>query len=291
MAREDRYERLRVTRYSGLDLNTAKVHMDEGAGRVTENFDFRRIGSARLRPGFARLYTTAQGELQVATDLFTRADGALGSDWTGRGATTILIVVNTVRIGVTTNFAYAGAEWAGAGTFAADQYAKVTVSQMGVLSKIGPMVRSSASGAYAVTFDGTTFDLRIVRITSWATGVCVDLDSVVYSPVVGDVITLKVIGNSIAAYVNGVLKVSSTDDVLTSGKPGIYAVNMGGILTRGRVDDFYGGSIVSFATAVKSQDTPSRLFAFERDDEETRLVIADGSRMEQFGETLPEWGT
>lgn len=283
MAREDRYERLRVSRYTGLDMNTAKIHMDEGAGRYTSNFDFRRIGAARIRPGYARVYISEGGRVQTATDDFNRANGSIGANWTVSSGN--VFEVDTNRLKHTSASGAGGVARYTATSFPADQYASVKLAVLG--NAVGPVVRAGASQVYL--FIGSApgyWDLvRVNYITVAAVGLA--SNNAGPTPAAGDVLELRAEGTSLRGYVNGALIVSATDSVLTSGSPGIMGYGAAG--GTDRVDDFAAGAISLIRTPVLVTQRPSRLFAFERDDDESRLVIADGSRLEQFGETLPEW--
>lgn len=47
--------RIRFRPFTGLDLNTAKIRMAEGAAQTSNNFDYEKPPGTRLRPGYARL--------------------------------------------------------------------------------------------------------------------------------------------------------------------------------------------------------------------------------------------
>ena len=50
-----KYARVRFRPFSGLDLSTAKIRMEEGAAQASENFDYEKPPGARVRAGYARL--------------------------------------------------------------------------------------------------------------------------------------------------------------------------------------------------------------------------------------------
>lgn len=100
---------------------------------------------------------------------------------------------------------------------------------------------------------------------------------------VGDTIEIWVVGDHLYGYVNNTLVLEYTDSVITTGRPGLH------VYQTASLDNWSGGTVSQVRQAVKVSSQPSRLLAFERDDDETRLIVANGPRLEMFGETLPEW--
>jgi hypothetical protein len=47
--------RLRFMPFKGLDLNTVKIRMDEGAAQISRNFDYGAPPGTRIRAGYSRL--------------------------------------------------------------------------------------------------------------------------------------------------------------------------------------------------------------------------------------------
>jgi hypothetical protein len=172
-------------------------------------------------------------------DSFTRADGALGANWTSCGGNAGYTVATNAA--ASSNASVEEAVFWNAASFANDQFAQVTISQMASNSYIGPAVRcSTGSGGNYYGFYADTATRYIVRVVA---GAYTSLATTGTGFSNGDVIRLEVVGTTISAYINGVLWTSVTDSNLTSGSPGMtsWANN-----NSGRVDDFTAANLSSF---------------------------------------------
>jgi hypothetical protein len=161
-----------------------------------------------------------------ASDDFNRADGGLGANWlvspdTTDDPTTLAIVSNQVK---TSDGAHnSGSIWVGSAA-SDDQYAQLTIEALpGASNWLAVGVRMSGNGKnqyIVIAYNNAgTYVLQLFKRIG---GVYTSLGGEVWpSPIVGDVIKLAVIGNSLTAYQNGVPIVGATDSDLTWGQPGI----------------------------------------------------------------------
>src|SRR3990167_8854558 len=144
--------RIVVEEYKGLNVKDGRLFLDPAFAQVSQNFEYRRKGGARVRPGYARLVTdalpdTVVTETLVASDAFNRAGGGLGANWTNRGSGGLLIASNEVYTGSINVFD--GAEYA-SGSFANDQYSLAECRRVDPLvgSYFGLLLRCSSTRAY-----------------------------------------------------------------------------------------------------------------------------------------------
>jgi hypothetical protein len=103
---------------------------------------------------------------------------------------------------------------------------------------------------------------------------------------------LRAVGNRLYGYVNGTLRLTATDGTYTSGRPGLWFFDQVGTgSTAFRYDNFSGGLMVSdqVNAAVKVAATPSRIYSFERDDDQVRVIVAHGGSVTAFDAGSPEW--
>jgi hypothetical protein len=61
-----------MTRFRGLQLSAAKIHMDPGELQVAENLSVERIPGTRVRAGYARMLDEAGGTINVAPYVASR---------------------------------------------------------------------------------------------------------------------------------------------------------------------------------------------------------------------------
>ena len=176
----------------------------------------------------------------MATDNFDRAD--LGSNWTKISTDDCSIESNKVRTGVNVESAI---RWSAEGV-PDNQYSSVVMltSDMSSYTMFGPVVRAQVSGfsGYAFRREGD-FIYRMYKIVS---GSWTQLGSVFYNPseVSGDVLRLEIVGSTLKAFINGVLKRTASDSTYASGSPGIYIYQVGtSPVFYG--DDWEGGAIKS----------------------------------------------
>jgi hypothetical protein len=114
-------------------------------------------------------------------------------------------------------------------------------SGAGLGNGIGPAVRASDSGAYAVVIDNDVINnCRIVRLDLPITTL-VTIGNIGISTKIGDIIKLTAVGNVISVYRNNKLLDRVIDNTYSTGQPGIYGFSN---LT-GSGDDFVGSDIIS----------------------------------------------
>jgi len=166
-------------------------------------------------------------------DPFTRADGALGSNWTALVGTNPYSIISNVAA---SNGASAeNCTVYNAFTPGNDQWAEVTLTQAGADAYVGPAVRGAGTSWYV--FYGDSGNRALYRIVS---GTPTSLASSATGFAVNDVIRLEVEGTTLRAYVNGVLWTSVTDSSLSSGNTGMATWSTS---TSGRVDNFSADNI------------------------------------------------
>ncbi len=283
--------------FQGLDLSTAKVFMDHGAAQKSENVDYRRNAAARVRPGYARMLATSLiwSNTSVDTDDFNRANGALGAEWdTGYAPSDFVIASNQARH---ENAAAAlGANGFIGSSFGNDQYAKATVAALPINATCGVMVRATTGGGgyafYVFNFGGSGW-VVLLKIFSWNAGLGPTTQALLaaqYTASVGDVVELRAVGTTLYGYINGVLLAEAEDSAWVSGKPGLIADNFG-TPTRGELDTFDAGTASKTFPAAKVTGEPSALFAFERDDDNVKVMLAYDTKLDEFDAGEAEWTT
>lgn len=166
---------------------------------------------------------------QIVSDNFTRANAVtLGANWTkvAAGHDDIGIASNKASINgasVRNTGVYTGAGWTGG----VDHYAEITL--------VVCNGNNAAPLARAHTSDTTSYECRVTASTTLGAACQVELYSIDASEVetlisstvnmtinVNDVIYVEANGTAIVGKVNGVTKVSATNSVVTTGKPGIF---------------------------------------------------------------------
>lgn len=192
------------------------------------------------------------------SDSFTYSDGQLSTVssgvWVNRNAS-----IDVVSGQYYENSGSVSNGWSEVNTttadFTDDHEAQIVASTLNTFDALGPVVRSSASGCYCISVDGTAGSTRRVCRMDGTTKVVVG--SVNITPVNGDTLKLRVVGSTITAYVNGSLVDTITDSTYTTGQPGIFYNRGGTGLSRGDTfsasDITSGPSIIRPATIIKSQ--------------------------------------
>lgn len=183
----------------------------------------------------------------VATDNFNRA--SLGSNWTQLNPGTSNLIIGSSTF-LYSDAGAASGRWDGAGSFSADQYAKMTVSGIANLSTaywIGVVCRASPdiNGIrdmyfYVVYADSATS--QTTEIGKYVDGSYSSLTSTTIAWTAGDTIEIECEGTTIRGYKNGVQQQSTTDSSLSSGHPGATAA---GNSTSVQGDNWEGGNLVS----------------------------------------------
>lgn len=157
----------------------------------------------------------------MATDLFNRANGAIGSDWSGDAWT---IVGNTAEADHA--LGQSRVYWVGAGTNpGADQYSEVVLATT-IESQLnkgpGPAVRV-ATGAtrtyYAVACNSNASGgFQLIRVVG---GAQTNITRHAATPVSGDTVKLSAVGTTIKVFLNSAEVISVTDANIASGEMGM----------------------------------------------------------------------
>jgi hypothetical protein len=170
-------------------------------------------------------------------DLFNRANGPLGSNWTETSGTWAIAsntVSQTPTVGSYSLAAYTGS------TFSKDQYSSAVVTN--VSNYVGVSVRNSNSAETGYFFLCESPNSLILKAVA---GTVTSLVSGGPGCNQFDVLTLEVVGTNLYAYDNGTLILSTTDSSITSGYPGLAGANTGS----SSLDKFYGGNL-AYATSA-----------------------------------------
>lgn len=191
---------------------------------------------------------------KIAEDLFDRADGVIGADWSyirlsSFQPTAPSITGQRVRPHAAGSN-YQVMRWNGAGTFSDDQYAKVSIENFTFQSadyRAGVVVRCSADTdanadyyAFWVQDDGGASS-RTSKLVKVVNGALTELDSRVGAWASDDTVSLEVEGTTLRAYKNDVELFSVDDPDITTGKPGFLVA--GG--PSARADNWEGGDVVA----------------------------------------------
>ena len=178
----------------------------------------------------------------TVSDNFTRANGALGSNWTTvTGTKAPQIVSNTLQVG--TANALNSAYWS-AITFGNDQFAQASLPNSSG-SQYGPgiAVRLSSSKGYFLWYGNQPNTVSIWRMdsaTSWTQ--LKQSGTLTVSPS-SDVWKIQAVGSAISGYQNGKLVVQATDTKITSGSPGVWLY-----FSPNQVDSWSGGDVTTTPT-------------------------------------------
>jgi hypothetical protein len=158
------------------------------------------------------------GYLNSAYDNATRANGAIGSNWTIQ-QNGLNIASNQIQ-GSTT--AQSNSGFWNSNTFSLNQFAQATVTALnGTTDFPGVTVLASGTGATTTYYDcventTTIFMQRVVN------GGTTNLTSTASTGSVGDLLRLEIApGGTLTCYKNGAVTLTATDTQITSGLPGI----------------------------------------------------------------------
>jgi hypothetical protein len=153
-----------------------------------------------------------------AYDNATRANGAIGSNWTVQ-QNGLNIASNQIQ-GTSSGASNAGS-WNG-NTFSAVQFAQVTITALNGASDFpGVTVLATGTGASSTYYDcvENSTNIFLQRVVNAATS---NLTSTASSGAVGDVLRLEVApGGVLTCFKNGVSSLTATDTQITSGSPGL----------------------------------------------------------------------
>lgn len=195
-------------------------------------------------------YTTtpAPAAPTTASDGFDRADGALGTGWTGHTEAAPTITSQTA----------AGTQGSGicgayrTEVYGADQWAQVQITATALASGqwFGPSVRVSANGQtgyLAIYFNnGGTYQIVLYKrvagsftsIGSYASG----------QLTAGAVLKVAAVGTSVTVLVGNVPRITVTDTAVTTGQPGIMFFGVG------RLDQFACSDITTVDVQLQGTD-------------------------------------
>jgi lysophospholipase L1-like esterase/chitodextrinase len=173
--------------------------------------------------------STDPGPGVSVSDGFNRGNGGLGGTWTALSGT---FRIRSQRAEPTGSSTYTTARlttWTGGNA----QWAEVAVTVTGPNSGGGPVVRAGDGGdLYLVDYNGRA-DHKLISVVG---GFATVLGGWTTPPVSGDVVRLEAIGTTIRVLVNGVQKLSVSDNAVPSGIPGMYAYAAGS--QRVQLDNF-----------------------------------------------------
>jgi hypothetical protein len=197
-----------------------------------------------LQPGGA-----AGGNVQVASDDFNRADGAVGGGWvTGFDAAPVIVSQQIKGVTSATWHEILRGE-----TYGNDQWSQIQVeTPPGLSDWIGTCVRADlATGQNLYRFiyfnNGGSYELRIGKRVS-GTGSTLATTVLGATPLpAGTTLMLSVVGSTLSLYQNGALALTTTDTQFPSGgAPGIIIFS-----NTATGDNWSGGNVVA-ATAAQA---------------------------------------
>jgi hypothetical protein len=183
--------------------------------------------------------------VQTASDNFTRANGAIGGNWTASVGGAV-ILSNTAAAAVPSSGAgnRNNLFWS-AQSFPNDQYADGVIASVTTGAFAGPVVRGSAGGEHGY--------ICLVPPTGVSGSVIVqqaptNLSILVLpgiTPQIGDVFRIAAVGTLISVYQNGAFLGSIVDSSLVSGAPGIFLFPNGNGQTAAELSSWAGGYVSS----------------------------------------------
>jgi len=216
------------------------------------NGNFKDVISGTLTANRAQTLPDVTGYIPVTSylnssyDNATRANGAIGANWTIQ-QNGLNIASNQIQ-GTTASQSNSGF-W-GANKFSAVQYAQATVTALnGTTDFPGVTVLASGTGGSATYYDcvensTTIFMQRVVNAGT------TNLTSTASTGAVGDLLRLEVgPGGSLTCFKNGVSTLTATDTQISSGSPGLLI--SGNVATE---KNWSGGNLHPLAQLDAEQD-------------------------------------
>ncbi len=201
---------------NGLSASTLTVPGGGSKASISGSFSAARTQSLPDVSGVLPV----TGYVNSAYDNSTRANGAIGANWT-IGAGAINIAGNLFQGG--TASVHNVAAWS-ANTFSSfGQFAEVTVVSLnGATDFIGPMVLVSGNAGYSCIENSTSIFLQ-----RYSGGTGTNLSNTSITGASGDVLRLEVVepSGALTCYRNGVSVLTATDATFTSGAPGLDMFN------------------------------------------------------------------
>jgi hypothetical protein len=198
---------------SGLAASTLQIPGSTGAkATLTGTYSSNR---SVLLPDVSGVLPVT-GYVNSAFDNATRANGAIGGNWT-IGAGGINVAGNAFQ--GSSAAVHNVADWS-ANTFSSyGQFAEVTVASLnGTSDFIGPMVLVTGNTGYSCIEDSTSIFLQ-----KYSAGTGTNLTSTTITGAAGDVLRLEMVepGGALTCYRNGVSILTGTDTTYTGGSPGL----------------------------------------------------------------------
>ncbi len=201
---------------NGLSASTLSIPGGGSKDVITGAFSTPR---AQTLPDVSGVFPVT-GYVNTAYDNATRANGAIGANWTV-GQDSINISGNAFVGG--TAGAHNVQYWS-ANTFSNfGQFAEVTVVTLnGTSDFIGPMVMVSGNTGYTCIEDSTS-----IFIQKYNGGTGTNLTGGTITGAAGDVLRLEIVepGGALTCYRNGVAVLTANDTSFTSGSPGLDMFN------------------------------------------------------------------
>jgi len=207
----------------------------------------------------------------VYSDTFTRGDeNPVASGWTSGGSSEGNMEIVSNQLFGTTYLAKNSAYYS-SGSFASDQYSKVTVGGGGV----GPMVRMQTGQANVMGYQvqggigGGLGNIYLLRHDSG--GGITYLDFVAGTITPGDTLEIRVVGSTITAYKNDILitDLNAVDTTYSGGYAGVYAYTDTSYLDNwsgGGLDSLSDGNTYSYyircADSLGNKNTDDYLIQF-----------------------------
>jgi hypothetical protein len=177
------------------------------------------------------------------SDDFNRANGSIGSNYQVSSGSAIMQIISNQVYTTFTDTLQVNCVSTGSILFPADQEAQITVAVSNNSDIAGPAVRVNPTNGtcYALFLDtNVAANRRIIRING---NTSTTIGSVNLTAVSGDIWSLRVVGNRLSAYRNGILMDSVTDNTYSSGQTGLFYSrgNTGG----SRMDNFIVRSVTN----------------------------------------------
>jgi len=185
-------------------------------------------------------YVPVSGYVNSAYDNATRANGAIGANWTVTSGG-INVASNSFQGTGATNAAF----W-NVNPFAADEFAEATVTALNAGSDfIGPSVRVSSGGNWYSCVESNASLIFQRNVGGTITNVVTQA----ITGAVGDVLRIEAQGSAVKCYQNGALLITQTDSNLSAGSPGM---ELFGIVAT--LKNWSGGNVHPLAQLDAEQD-------------------------------------
>jgi hypothetical protein len=185
------------------------------------------------------------------SDDFNRADGSIGSNYQiCSGSTSLMTIFNgTISTPTGTQFNCVST---GSLLFPSDYEAELTYTALNNFDYMAPAVRVDPANAtgYAIKYFPETQALQIGTVVGKT---YTPLVGVTRRVSVGDKLTLRVLGNLLTAYCNGLAVTSVTNNSYTSGQAGFFYIPDN--IRATRVDDF---KVRSLQNSMRISSTGTR---------------------------------